>query len=286
MLLRGFTFSQSSLQDYADCARRFQLRYVQNVRWPMPQTAQRDDHEDAARQGSVFHQLVQQHTLGLPEQVLDALAAEGYLRRWWQVYRAALPELPPVRHAEVRLVVPLGPLLDEACKPQHYRLAAQYDLLAVELGQRAMIVDWKTGSTRLSHSWLEQRWQTLVYRYVLVEAGREINGGAPFRPEQVEMAYWLVNFAGQVERFPYDEAQHRAAAQTLTATLNEMLSRREDIWPLVADLKRCQFCAYRTLCARPELSDVSDGASSEADDVETMSFDFDLDIEQIAEIAF
>ncbi len=30
----SFTFSQSSLQDYMDCARRFQLRYIDQLNWP------------------------------------------------------------------------------------------------------------------------------------------------------------------------------------------------------------------------------------------------------------
>ena len=29
-----FRFSQGSLQDYVDCQRRFQLRYVVNQSWP------------------------------------------------------------------------------------------------------------------------------------------------------------------------------------------------------------------------------------------------------------
>jgi len=30
----SFSFAQSSLQDYLDCPRRFQLRYVLNQPWP------------------------------------------------------------------------------------------------------------------------------------------------------------------------------------------------------------------------------------------------------------
>ena len=37
-LPEGFRFSQSSLQDYVDCRRRFQLRYLQNLAWPALQS--------------------------------------------------------------------------------------------------------------------------------------------------------------------------------------------------------------------------------------------------------
>ena len=34
LLPPGFQFSQRSLQDYVDCRRRFELRYLQNLAWP------------------------------------------------------------------------------------------------------------------------------------------------------------------------------------------------------------------------------------------------------------
>jgi hypothetical protein len=32
----AFQFSQTSLQDFSDCQRRFQLRYLQEQDWPAP----------------------------------------------------------------------------------------------------------------------------------------------------------------------------------------------------------------------------------------------------------
>ncbi|MCP4541151.1 MAG: PD-(D/E)XK nuclease family protein, partial [Chloroflexi bacterium] len=60
-----FQFSQASLQDYVDCPRRFQLRYVLRVAWPAPEAEPVLENERYLQQGAAFHRLVHQHALGL-----------------------------------------------------------------------------------------------------------------------------------------------------------------------------------------------------------------------------
>ena len=54
-----FTFSQSSLQDYFDCPRRFQLRYIEQVAWPAVETEPMLENERRQQAGLHFHRLVQ-----------------------------------------------------------------------------------------------------------------------------------------------------------------------------------------------------------------------------------
>ena len=61
-----FTFSQSSLQDYTDCPRRFQLRYIEQLKWPAVESEPVLDNERRQQEGQLFHRLVQQHRIGLP----------------------------------------------------------------------------------------------------------------------------------------------------------------------------------------------------------------------------
>ena len=60
-----FQFSQNSLQDYVDCQRRFQLRYILDQRWPAAESEPIQEHEHFVEQGSQFHLLIQRHLLGL-----------------------------------------------------------------------------------------------------------------------------------------------------------------------------------------------------------------------------
>src|SRR5574341_339738 len=82
-----FTFSQSSLQDYADCPRRFQLRYIDQLAWPAVETEPVAENERRQQEGQLFHRLAQQHLLGLPAENLARLANTPNLERWWLAAR-------------------------------------------------------------------------------------------------------------------------------------------------------------------------------------------------------
>ena len=269
-----FQFSQASLQDYEDCPRRFQLRYVQRVSWPAPEADPSLDNEHHLRQGAAFHRLVHQHALGLPQERLSS-ALSGDLRDWWRNYlQDGPPNLPDDRYPEVLLSAPAG----------DYRLLAKYDLVAIDPAQRAIIVDWKTSRKRSAHKWLAQRLQTRVYPYLLVRAGAHLNADQPFAPEQVEMVYWFANFPTNPERFTYDAAQFRKDEIDLTTLIGEIAGRRDAVWPLTPHERRCNYCPYRSLCQRG----VRAGPLDEIEETPKPDDDFDIaiDFEQIAEIEY
>ena len=81
-----FAFSQSSLQDFVDCPRRFLLRYVQHLQWPALASVPALEFERITRLGTDFHRLVHQHQLGLPLERLAAQIDDEQLRAWWQNY--------------------------------------------------------------------------------------------------------------------------------------------------------------------------------------------------------
>lgn len=269
----GFAFSQAALQDYADCPRRFQLRYVQRIRWPAAQSESIETMERLSREGAAFHRLVHQHTVGIPRESLDRIAKEDGVQDLWQTYLRDYPKNLPqaVRRSEVRLSVPIG----------DYALTARYDLLAIEPQQRAVIVDWKTGRYRPSRSSLEHRYQTQVYPFVLVEAGTLLNGGEAIAPGQVEFLYWFGKTEPRVEQFSYGEEQHGAAGEALERVVDEILAIDLPEWPLTPDAKRCTYCRYQTLCARQPVE-----GAEEPFEFEREVDSFDLDMEQIAEIEF
>ena len=95
MLKENFQFSQASLQDYADCPRRFQLRYLQQLAWPAMETEPVEEQEKRIQLGQDFHRLVQQHLTGIPEDILDQAVVNPDLERWWRNYKVYRPyDLP------------------------------------------------------------------------------------------------------------------------------------------------------------------------------------------------
>src|SRR3990172_2677345 len=106
----NFQFSQASLNDYVDCPRRFQLRYVLEQDWPAVESEPLIERERLADLGRRFHRLVQQHIHGLPvEQLTRSASTDPDLLLWWHNY---LHEAHRVggdadrRQAEVTVSVP------------------------------------------------------------------------------------------------------------------------------------------------------------------------------------
>lgn len=267
-----FVFSQSSLQDYLDCARRFELRYLLHVSWPAVESEPMLLYEQHTRQGEDFHRLIHQHLIGIPEEAVSRQIVDETLKQWWANYRTHAPRsLPAEKHAEFTLSAPLG----------GYRLVAKLDLLAVDPGQQFVIVDWKTSLRKPDRQTLAKRVQTAVYRYLVVAAGAYLNGGQAVRPEQVEMIYWFVVEPNSPEHFGYDSTQFNAEHEKLLDVITEIDHRSG--FALTEDRSKCLFCTYRSLCERGERA--GDFTEMSPTEVETIQ-DLDFDLDQIAEIEF
>jgi len=278
-----FVFSQASLQDYQDCARRFQLRYLLNLAWPAIDAEPIAEYEAHIAQADMLHRLIHQHQIGVPAQRLSemALAADrelgagGRLERWWQNYLAYAPaELPAQRYPEIALSAALA----------GFRVIAQYDLVAVEPGQKAVIVDWKTSLKRPTRQWLLGRLQTRVYRYLLARAGAHLNAGQAISPERVSMIYWFADYPLDPETLAYDSIQYQADAAFLAKLIAEIQGREDEIFPLTQDDRQCRFCVYRSLCGRGAAA----GNLAEADEVSApeAAWEADFAFEQVAEVEF
>jgi hypothetical protein len=282
-----FAFSQSSLQAYTDCARRFWLAYVQRLPWPAVEAGPVHIYEQQSRLGSAFHQLLHRAESGLE---LDLLAQRlsTPLDGWFDAYRRHRPDSLPAQHVETEhvLSIPFG-------NPYgRYRLAAQYDLIAAEgMGERVVIVDWKTGSRPTRRSTLQWRLQTIVYPFVLVEASSAFPWG-PVEPEQVEMVYWFTAAPDSPEIFRYSADQHAANRSKLQQMLSEILSGALEIdFPLAPDTEEnrqrlCAYCVYRSRCDRGEVAGVLDLQ----EEIEFFAIDLERALEftldEVEELAF
>jgi hypothetical protein len=270
-----FQFSQNSLQNYADCARRFQLSVIEGLRWPAAESEPIEEHERFVQMGEAFHLLVQRHILGVPA---DALApSDAPLANWWDAYlQAPPPDVPDaIRLPEAQLSMPFGP----------YRLMAKFDLLAIDPGHRAVIVDWKTIRQRPDRDTLARRLQTRVYPLVLAEAGAHLFGG-PIRPDDITLIYWFANAPADPAIFRYTATQMADDRATISGLIDDILAADPaTIWPLTDDEWHCKYCVYRSLCDRGVRAGSLDDAGSAELDAE-VDFGFDLDLGDAGEIAF
>ena len=267
------TLSQSSLQDYVDCARRFQLRYVDRLAYPAIESEPALENEQHQREGEFFHRLAQQYLVGIPSEQVNKLANTPNLQRWWENFlneknRLGLGDLTGL-YPEATLSAPLG----------NFRLLAKYDLIAIH-ENKATIYDWKTYRKRPRNEWLAARMQTRVYRALLVHAGAHLNNGHPFEPEQIEMIYWFADFPNDPARFAYTSAQYKRDWDTLLKLADEIQTASS--YPLTDDTTRCLYCPYRSYCERGVRAGEAGQAEAETEAEEL----FDVNFEQIGEIAF
>lgn len=271
-LPEDFMFSQSGLQDFVDCPRRFQLKYLLKQRYPAQEVDDMLEFEARMAQGQTFHQLIHQHQIGIPAEVLQARIQDNEVGEWFQTYlKNGLDGIPEKRYPEKTLTLPIS----------NYGLLAKIDLLAI--GDSIKIIDWKTSNFIPKAETLAYRLQTRVYLYVVAKGVAYLTQGNTVKPEQIEMIYWYSKHDGETRKIAYSQEQFEADDAYLQQLINDIDNTLD--FPLTDDITRCKFCTYRSLCDRGREA----GALSEYESVdydENDLEDFELDFDQIAEIEF
>ena len=267
------SLSQSSLQDYVDCAKRFELHYLERLSYPAVESEPTLENEKHQQEGAYFHRMVQQYLVGVPAEQITKIANTVNLQRWWENFlssetQTSLRDLSGL-YSEATLSAPLG----------NFRLVAKYDLIAIQ-NDKVTIYDWKTYRKRPRSEWLSARMQTRVYRALLVHAAAHLNNGHPFEPEQIEMIYWFADFPNEPARFTYTSAQYKRDWDTLVKLADEIASASS--YPLTDDRTKCSYCPYRSYCDRGVRAGDMDQAEAETEAEEL----FDVNFEQIGEIEF
>jgi CRISPR/Cas system-associated exonuclease Cas4 (RecB family) len=266
-----YLFSQHSLGTYARCPRRFLWRYVDRQPWPAPEQDDPVAQEAFLERGRIFHQWMARRLLGVPSEAIAMATDDADLARWWNAAKGfpghALPA--GLREAELPVVVGVGA----------HRLYARYDLLALDPGGRAVIVDWKTLEHRPNQRHLRSRLQTRIYLYTLVAAGQAFTGGAPVNADDVSMLYWFANHPDAPEWIPYSRREYEADAQRLEDLIAHISAMRRDEFAPTDNPRLCPCCQYRTLCE-------CDGDKGDADEEAWVDeeIDFRLDLAELPEL--
>ena len=275
-----FQFSQGSLQDYVDCPRRFQLKFIDKLAWPALEIEPALENENHIKQGAIFHHLVQQFLLGVSVEKLSLLAETDIkLIRWWNNFLSSLAVLEGLEYSSGSNRFPE---LDLSVEIGDYRLTGKFDLLLL-YEDEFIIYDWKTTRTQPKREWVQAKLQTRVYPYLLQQAGSHLNNGNPISPFNIRMIYWYANFPTSPLEMNFNENHLKEDQRYIFQLVKEIQQLTDNSFPMTENINRCKFCTYRSLCNRGTKA----GSFEEIEDFENQELnDFSLDFEQIAEIEY
>jgi len=235
--------SQSNLQDFKDCPRRFQLKVIDNISWPAAYLEPLSQLEQATDLGNRFHQLCQQYFSGIGPDNLAHNIINPDLKDMWKNFVPFANDLC-YEHLYTEIILST-PILG-------HQLIAKYDLAIKKDSGEFVIYDWKTSPKKPSRNQLSQHFQTFLYPFIFVKAGKNIFESFQPDPENITMIYWYPLSSDPGEIFPYSKIQYSENAKQLTKLITEINDFMEthEFFPLTDDRSACQRCVYRSLCER------------------------------------
>lgn len=277
----GFRFSQGNLQDFVDCRRRFQLRYILRQAWPAVDSEPFIENERFRQQGQQFHQLAQGYFIGIPPEELARMIQDPELEVWWDNFISYFSGLNSSDEWGELEIYPEAVL---STSVGGLNLVAKFDLILVHPDDAITIYDWKTSRARPDVKILANKLQSQVYPYLLTQTGINHSQNVDANPHLVKMIYWFANFPDLPQVFEYSEARFREDGDALTGLVTLISRLDENEFVLTPDEKKCRFCVYRSLCDRGTAA----GILSDPDDIN--EFDpvdnIDIDFEQVDDIKF
>ena len=270
----NFLFSQGNLQDFYECRRRFQLRYIEKLAWPAIKCEPVLEYEQAMFKGQKFHRLVNGYFLGIRVDLLTDMAGVSGILGWWMHFLNFITGNPYIQGAanesEATYLVEIG----------NHRLIARYDLI-VKRQESIIIFDWKTSQGRPKRSQLEKRLQTRIYPYLLAERAPSV-----FDLNQLSMVYWFSEFPNRQEIFTYSIHHLQQDKTYLLDLVTEIEGLGSDEYYLTAHEDQCRYCVYRSLCNRGiEAGEFLNG-QADLDENANETFNIQFDFQDIQEIEF
>ena len=273
MDINRFSFSAKKIQDFIDCERRYELRYILNQSWPAITSEPILEIESNIKKGNEFHYLVHQSFSGIPEKMLRDTIRDDIMINWFDNFLSFHKTL------KVKSIFSEFPLTAQI---NENKLTAVYDLIYLNENEGVGIIDWKTSKYIPKKNTLAQKVQSILYPFILHEVSAEFFPGSHYPPEIISMRYWFPSAPKDDFVFPYGHAVHEDNRVFLENIIREIQGKKIGDFELTKDEKKCGFCPYRSLCNRGITA--SNFLKSESYNMD--GSDLSLDFDQLPEIPF
>ena len=241
----NFVFSQSSLQTFDYCPRRFYLRYLKKLVWPAQMVSEHNQTKDRDA-GVRFHQLIHQYFIGIELETLQKIAnydSDSRMADWFKNFlQSPYANLPGSLYPEQSFQTEIA----------GYQLIAKVDLLQIHDNQ-IKIYDWKTSQKLPKASSLLKQAQSKVYPLVISRAI------AP-KSQKLSLIYWEANLPDQTIGLESTEADWQKFENEISKQILEISNLKEEEFVMTDDRQKCGWCEYRSFCHRAVSAEPPDGA--------------------------
>jgi RecB family exonuclease len=272
-LPENFYYSQNKLQDYLDCPRRFELKYILKQAWPAIRSEPIREIEHHQRLGNQFHLFIQQYFNGLSLESIQKQTTDPVLLQWWRSFELFSKTIQFEKaFPEFQISAQIG----------KFRFYGVIDLITTDQNGNIVIYDWKTNKIKPSRTTLNQKIQTRLYRLMSALNYERFYPNLPFSPEKIRMEYWFVNDPAATMVFPYDETLFLSDQSFFNQLIETIQNTGENSFVKTEDQNRCKFCNYRSLCARG----IQAGVISSFDELPESEDLLDLDLNELTELEF
>lgn len=272
---KDFFFSANNLQDYLDCPRRFELKYILKQSWPAVSSQPVQEMEYRIQTGNRFHKVVHQYLSGIPSNVLENSIDDPDLKVWFIKFLEFIkPYLNFPHFSEFTLTMPF----------EGFRLIAVFDFITLTGDKKILITDWKTTTYDPRGELYLQSIQSFLYPFIAFETRGHIFTQADLlHQEDISMKYWFPAFPEKTIALENSDARHATSQEVLSSMICEIAKKEPGTFEKTANDKRCAYCQYRSLCERGvqagKVIDAKDEPGNE-------SWIDNIDFDQIEEIAF
>lgn len=265
--LNRLYFSQSALDIFEKCPLKFRRRYLDGLFWPQDWGGDAEQREVIER-GKLFHRLAQRYYAS-GEKIREELLTVN-LKKWFK----GLQEFRPYNHRDE-----FYPEQELRINQDGIKLVAKFDLLYLDKSaNRFIIYDWKTNKKPFPREdKFNNNMQSIVYLYVLAEAGKQYFSTANLQLDDISLIYWNPRFPKNIKTVKYNQRKYRDNKDFLTKKISGIKSLNYVDFMAINDEKICKYCEYRPICFAKK----TELLALEEDDL-----NFELDWESIEEIQF
>jgi hypothetical protein len=275
LLANDFLFSANNLQDYLDCPRRFELKYILKQSWPAISSLPVQEMEYKIRIGNNFHKVIHQYLSGIPTSELEILIKDEKVKGWFEALQKYLkPLMAHPFFSEYSVISPIN----------GFRFIAVFDFISFESNKKILIADWKTTARKPKNELFMQSIQSVIYPLIAYETrSRIFIGSEDLNPEDFSLKYFFPEFPDKTISLDFNKDTFTTNKTILLNLINEITNKESGAYEKTANDKRCAFCQYRSLCERGIQAGKLDDQETSTD----TTFELDnLDFEQIEEIPF